>query len=263
MTDQHSHFHSGDIIPLPAFRDNYIWLLRHKGAAAVVDPGDADVVEHALDAGKLRLHAILVTHHHSDHVGGIGALARRHGVPVFGPAGENIPALTRAVGEGDFVDLPALALGLKVLGVPGHTATHVAYLAGDALFPGDTLFAAGCGRLLGGTAPQLHESLQRLANLPPHTRVYPAHEYTLANLAFAHAAEPHNAARDAFEVDCRQRRDTGQPTLPTTIEQERLVNPFVRAVLPSLADAVERHTGQRPADALATFTALRAWKDNF
>lgn len=263
MNDQHSNFRSSDIIPLPAFRDNYIWLLRHGKHAAVVDPGNADVVEHALQQHGLALSAILITHHHHDHVGGVATLARNHGAQVIGPAGEDIPSLTRTVGDGDRVQLPELGLAFEVLEVPGHTATHIAFLGDGCLFIGDTLFSAGCGRLLGGTAGQLYRSLQRIAGLPAETRVYCAHEYTLANLNFSLAVDTENAARDAWLADCRALRAAGEPTLPTTIERERSINPFLRADTPGVLGAITRHTGNRPATPEACFTALRAWKDVF
>lgn len=263
MNDQHSNFRSSDIIPLPAFRDNYIWLLRHGDQAAVVDPGDAEVVERALQQHGLRLTSILITHHHHDHIGGVTALARKYRIDVFGPAGEDIPSLTRTVGEGDIVELPPLGLAFRVLAVPGHTATHVAYLGANCLFIGDTLFSAGCGRLLGGTAEQLHASLQRIAALPADTRVYSAHEYTLANLNFSLAADPDNPARDAWLAESRALRAAGEPTLPSTIGRERSINPFLRVDAPALIESVTRHAGARPPNPAACFAALRAWKDVF
>ncbi|THF58054.1 hydroxyacylglutathione hydrolase [Pseudothauera rhizosphaerae] len=252
-----------DIIPLPAFRDNYIWLLRTGHDAAVVDPGDAEVVENHLAEQGLALRAVLLTHHHADHVGGVGELLGRHRVPVFGPAGESIAGVDHPVKEGDEVALPGFPLRFTVLDVPGHTAGHVAYRAPGLIFPGDTLFSAGCGRLLGGTAAQLFASLERLAALPEDTALYCAHEYTLANLAFAHAAEPHNPARDEYAAACAARRAHGLPTLPSTIGLERRVNPFLRVREPGVIDAVARHSGQTPAGPEACFAALRRWKDTF
>lgn len=263
MDDQHSKIRSADIIPLPAFRDNYIWLLRRGTCAAVVDPGDAAVVEAALQAHGLQLVAILLTHHHDDHIGGVAELAVRHHPVVFGPAGENIAGLTRRVGEGDAVALHALDLSFTVFAIPGHTTTHIAYHAPGILFAGDTLFSAGCGRLFGGTAAQLHASLQRLAQLPGDTAVYAAHEYTLANLAFAREADPTNPARDAWLAECETLRTAGRPTLPTSIARERSINPFLRTDSPGVIDAVTAHSGQRPANSAECFAALRRWKDVF
>lgn len=263
MDDQHSKIRSADIIALPAFRDNYIWLLRRGPWAAVVDPGDASVVEAALQEHGLQLVAILLTHHHDDHIGGVAELAARHHPAVFGPAGENIPGVTRRVGEGGEVVLHALDLRFTVFAIPGHTTTHIAYHTPGILFAGDTLFSAGCGRLFGGTAAQLHTSLQRLAQLPGDTAVYSAHEYTLANLAFAQAAEPANAARDDWFAECQALRAAGWPTLPTSIERERSINPFLRTDLPGVIDAVTAHSGHRPANSAECFAALRRWKDVF
>lgn len=251
------------VIPLPAFNENYIWTLRRGDKAVVVDPGDPAPVEAYLAREGLDLTAILITHHHADHTGGIAALTAQHDVPVFGPAGAGIKGLTREVSDGDAFAIDALDLRFEVLEVPGHTATHIAFLAGDMLFPGDTLFCAGCGRLLGGTASQLHASLQRLAQLPGDTRVYCTHEYTLANLKFARAAEPGNAERDAWADECQRLRARGLPTLPSSIARERAINPFLRVAEPAVMEAVARQDGRKPADAAECFARLRAWKDVF
>lgn len=248
---------------MPAFNDNYIWTLRHGDQAVVVDPGDPAPVESYLASEGLDLTAILITHHHADHTGGIGALTARRDIPVYGPAAADISGVTVGLVDGDRVALPELDRVFDVLEVPGHTATHIAFLSGDLLFPGDTLFCAGCGRLLGGTVEQLHASLERLKGLPGSTRVYCTHEYTLANLKFAQAAEPDNTERDTWFAHCRRLRSDGQPTLPSTIERERAINPFLRTASASLVKAVTRHTGRRPASDLACFAALRAWKDVF
>ncbi|MHB8785033.1 MAG: hydroxyacylglutathione hydrolase [Thauera sp.] len=256
-----------DIIPVPAFRDNYIWLAHDGRHALVVDPGDAAVVEQALDRLGLQLGAILVTHHHPDHVGGLGQLLARSAVPVFGPAGESIEGVSDPVFDGDEIRVATPALGFRVLDVPGHTAGHVAYVAMDIepglVFCGDTLFSAGCGRLFEGSPAQLAASLAKLAALPPTTRVYCTHEYTLSNLAFARVAEPDNPARDAYALQCESLRTRGEPTLPTTIGRERAINPFLRCDQPSVAGAVAAHAGQALQDEVACLAALRAWKDGF
>lgn len=252
-----------NIIPLPAFRDNYIWLLHDGRHAVAVDPGDAAPVEQYLAEHGLTLTAVLVTHHHPDHVGGLAALTAGRQIPVYGPAQEAIAGLTVRLADGDRVRIEAPALDLAVLEVPGHTAGHIAYYGDGVLFCGDTLFSAGCGRLFEGTAAQMAASLARLATLPDDTRVYCTHEYTLSNLAFARAAEPRNAARDRYLEECEALRAGGRPTLPSTLAREKAINPFLRAAEPEILDALARHLGQRPADALASFAALREWKNVF
>jgi len=255
------------IIPIPAFADNYIWLLREGRHAVVVDPGDAAPVLAYLQRENLALTAILATHHHGDHVGGIPALLARFAVPVFGPAREAIPGRTVPLAEGDVIAVPGLPVTLRALDIPGHTAGHIA-LFGEvngqpSVFCGDTLFAAGCGRLFEGTPGQMWTSLGALARLPAATRVYCGHEYTLANLRFALAVEPANpdvVARMAHE---EAKRERGDPTLPTTIALERATNPFLRAGLPSVRAAAARQAGHPVADDVAAFAALRAWKNGF
>ncbi len=269
---------SGDVASLPltikpvrAFRDNYVWLLSRGHEAVIVDPGDALPVETALADLGLTLRAILLTHHHADHVGGVPALlARRPGaaLPVYGPAGEAIDGVTVRLKEGDRVDLPSIAASFEVLDIPGHTRGHIAFVSSDAtdeplLFCGDTLFAAGCGRLFEGTAAQMHASLGKLAALPAATRVYCAHEYTVANLRFAVAVEPDNdaLARRVAEAEAERRLD--RPTLPSSIALERSTNPFLRVAEAAVRRAAERREAGAAASPLATFTALRRWKDAF
>lgn len=252
-----------NIIPLPAFRDNYIWLIHDDRHAVAVDPGDAAPVLAYLSSHGLSLSAILVTHHHADHVGGLPALLEAGPVPVFGPASEHISGISDPLSEGDRIRVPGIGLKLEVLEVPAHTAGHIAYHAPGILFCGDTLFSAGCGRLFEGTAEQLDIALRRLAALDPHTRVYCTHEYTLSNLAFARAAEPENAERDRYAAYCETLRAKGRPTLPSTIALEKDINPFLRAGEPGVIEAITRHTGVRPRNALETLRALRAWKDVF
>jgi hydroxyacylglutathione hydrolase len=255
------------IIPIPAFADNYIWTLREGRNAVVVDPGDAGPVLGYLDREGLALTAILATHHHNDHVGGIPALVARHRVPVFGPARESIPERTRALEEGDEIDVPGLPLRLRVMDIPGHTSGHIAYF-GDvsgvaSVFCGDTLFAAGCGRLFEGTPQQMWTSLSALAALPPETRVYCGHEYTLANIRFALAVEPASAPLWDRQAREQARRDRGEPTLPSTIGEERLTNPFLRAAVPAVREAAQSHAGASLATDVEAFAALRAWKNAF
>ncbi len=260
------------IVPVRAFKDNYIWLLVRGSEAVAVDPGDAAPVEEVLRTRGLRLGAILLTHHHADHVGGVASLvaARADAMPqVYGPAGEPIAHVQTRLREGDRVVLDTLGIAFDVLDVPGHTRGHIAYFAPPdpgrtepILFCGDTLFAAGCGRLFEGTAEQMHASLMKLAALPAETAVYCAHEYTLANLRFARAAEPDNADVAAREVRAKATRDADEPTVPSTIALERATNPFLRDA-PALRAAAARHATGADGSALATFAALRQWKDSF
>jgi hydroxyacylglutathione hydrolase len=266
-----------NLLALPAFSDNYIWLLHDGTQALVVDPGDAAPVTAALDRLQLKLAAILVTHHHPDHVGGVDALRPRLQNPqnpqnpqsaqgsVFGPAREAIPTPFTPVRDGDV--LTVLGQRFEVLDVPGHTAGHVAYFQLDQpqaplLFCGDTLFSGGCGRLFEGTPAQMHRSLSRMAALPGDTRVCCAHEYTLSNLRFAQAVEPGNAALAAYQVRCQGLRDAGQPTLPSSIALERDVNPFLRCAEPAVVQAA-RAQGAASADPVDVLAALREWKNRF
>ena len=254
------------IIPIPAFRDNYIWLIREGGSAAVVDAGDAAPVIAYLERERLKLTAILATHHHNDHVGGNVALLERWPVPVFGPAHETIPGRTHALREGDRVDVPGIEATFDILDIPGHTAGHIAFVgtvADPTLFCGDTLFAVGCGRLFEGTPAQMWSSLGKLAVLPPETRVFCGHEYTLANIRFALAVEPDNQALIARETRETERRARGEPTLPSTIAEERATNPFLRAALSNVKAAAEAHAGRTLDDDVASFAEIRAWKNAF
>lgn len=249
--------------PIPAFDDNYLWLLTHGDEAAVVDPGDEGPVLQRLQRRNLRLRAILVTHHHGDHVGGVAALARATGARVYGPRGESIPARDVALGGGDRIEV--LGTAFEVLDVPGHTRGHIAYHAPAAglLFCGDTLFAAGCGRLFEGTAAQMSASLARLAALPGSTRVYCAHEYTLSNLRFALAVEPGNEALRRRQQACIALRSRGESTVPSTIADEVATNPFLRCDAPEVRRAAEARAGRPLATAESVFAVIREWKNAF
>lgn len=255
------------LLPLPAFADNYIWMLEGARGAVVVDPGDAAPVLAALGASKLPLEAILVTHHHGDHTGGVAELRAATGATVYGPARETVPEPVVRVSQGDSVRV--LGLEFQVLDVPGHTAGHIAYYApaaegGPLLFCGDTLFSAGCGRLFEGTPGQMLASLDRLAGLDPDTRVCCAHEYTLSNLRFARAVEPENTELAAHAAECERLRRQGLPTLPSRLALERRINPFLRTRESAVAQSARRFDPSvDPASPVQVFAVLRRWKDEF
>lgn len=259
------HVHAPRVVAIPAFEDNYIWLIHDGKCGVVVDPGDAGAVIDVLRKTGLQLAGILVTHHHGDHTGGIAHLAHVFQCEVIGPKGEDIAGLTRRVDAGDAVALPGLGPGVTVLDVPGHTRGHIAYYCAQFgwLFPGDTLFAAGCGRLFEGTHAQMFRSLSRLAALPDDTQVFCAHEYTLSNLAFALEADPSNPALVARVRAEQAKRSMGLPTVPTTIAIEKLTNPFLRTSDPDIVRTLgmRRHIDAR--DPVAVFAGLRDWKDEF
>jgi hydroxyacylglutathione hydrolase len=252
-----------EVVPIRAFSDNYIWTLRDKSHAAVVDPGDARPVIDYLDREGLTLSAILNTHHHADHVGGNALLLRRWQVPVFGPHDERIPEVTQRLADGERITLPHFGTEFEVMEIPGHTRTHIAFYGGGMLFCGDTLFAAGCGRLFEGTPQQMHESLQRLASVPESTRVYCGHEYTMSNIRFARAVEPHNRALIAFESRASHQRASDLPTLPTEIGEEKATNPFLRVQEPDVIAAASRYAGKPLKDAVSVLAAIREWKNSF
>lgn len=249
--------------PLPAFKDNYIWLLTRPGTrhAALVDPGDARPALAALQRLGLEPCAVLVTHHHWDHTGGVAALRKQYDAPVYGPAREDIPALTHPLREGDVVDLPQLGAALRVLDVPGHTRGAIAYYGADLLFCGDTLFTAGCGRLFEGTPRQMYASLAKLAALPGATQVYCGHEYTLENLAFARRVEPDNVDIMARIRATEALRARGLPSVPATLETEQRTNPFLRCHDPDVIAAAENFAGRPLTDAAEVFAVVRHWKD--
>lgn len=250
--------------PIPAFQDNYIWVLRQDNQAqvAVVDPGDAKPVIDWLERENLTLDTILITHHHQDHTGGLGELIERYSPQVYGPDNDAIAGIDHPVGEGD--ECRVLGRRFEVYTTPGHTLDHIAFYAPGTpglLFAGDTLFSGGCGRLFEGSPEQMRESLAKFDALPEDTLVFAAHEYTLANLAFAAAAEPDNTARDAYRNECQKARDLDRPTLPTSLGRERQINPFLRVDQPRLIETLRQ---QGAADDEATaFATLRAWKDRF
>ena len=249
------------VTPLPAFQDNYIWTLSARGRVVIVDPGDAGPVEDFLDRNGGELEAILVTHHHRDHTGGLARLAERTACRVVGPSG--VAAVTEVVRGGERVILPGSALEFAVFATPGHTLDHLAYYGARHLFCGDTLFGAGCGRLFEGTPTMMVTSFARLLALPDDTLVCPAHEYTLANLDYAATVDPDNSAlRQRIAID-RAARAADRPTLPSTLALEKATNPFLRTGTPALRLVATRDLGRPPHDEAEAFGTLRAHKDRY
>jgi hydroxyacylglutathione hydrolase len=254
------------VTPVRAFTDNYIWLIhspRDGRQVVAVDPGDAKPVEAALADRGLTLGGILITHHHRDHVGGVSELLQRRAVPVYGPANEIVPGNATPLREGEHAALPSLGLEFSVLDIPGHTAGHIAYVGHGALFCGDTLFSAGCGRLFEGTPEQMVSSLSKLAALPDDTLVYCGHEYTLSNLKFALTVEPENAEAAGYFAQCRELRARDEATVPSDIRRERNVNPFIRCDGNTVKQAAEAYAGRGLQSHTEVFAVIRQWKDSF
>lgn len=260
------------VYPIPAFSDNYIWIFRNSAnnEACVVDPGDAAPVMDYLQRYNLTLSHILVTHHHADHTGGVDALSEKFRAVVYGPANSPFKAVNQQLVEGDTVSV--FGVTFQILSTPGHTLDHIAYYSdrqlgltsgSPVLFCGDTLFAAGCGRIFEGTAPMLFASLQKLAILDPDTRVYCTHEYTLANLKFASAADPENSALKQRIKTAMKTREEGMPTLPSSIALELATNPFLRCDQPALISSAASREQEPIETATEVFASLRQWKDNF
>ena len=256
-----------DVIRIPAFKDNYIWLLRKGASAVVVDPGDARPVLDLLEREGLTLTSILITHHHADHQGGVARLLENYAAPVFGPAAESITAITRPLFGGETIQLKSLDLELQVLAVPGHTLGHLAYFGSGCLFCGDTLFTGGCGRLFEGTPAQMHDSLTRLAALPEQTAVFCAHEYTETNLRFALAVEPRNRRLRERVDEVAVARAKGWATVPSTLALERATNPFLRCqeaeVVATARSRAALNNQAFSGDPLAVFSVLREWRNSF
>ena len=255
------------IHPIPAFNDNYIWIIHNQDQAVVVDPGDALPVLRYLDDNNLQLVTILITHHHNDHVGGNTTLLEKFSVPVYGPANESIATLTHRISEGAEIQINELSLSLSVLDTPGHTAGHIVYYgtigANYVLFCGDTLFVCGCGRIFEGTAPQMYASLQKLSNLPDTTLVYSTHEYTLGNINFSRTVDPNNMNLENLEIKMKELRHRGIPTLPSSIATEKTNNPFLRCDQPEIISSVSNHVDKTLLKPVEVFAALRQWKNSF
>lgn len=252
-----------NIFPLPALKDNYIWILHNAYHAVVVDPGEAAPVLDYLKTHQLKLAAVLCTHHHADHIAGVRQLVESPPAPVYFPQREKISCGNHAVSEGDVVNLPELKIKFSVLDIPGHTLGHVAYVGAGGVFCGDTLFGCGCGRLFEGSATQLLHSLKKLTSLPDDTRIYCGHEYTESNIRFALACEPDNAQLAQRQQDVRILSAAGQPTLPSNIALEKSTNPFLRCTVPAIIQAVQQQSAIKQRDEISIFTAMRAWKNTF
>lgn len=253
------------IIPISAFNDNYIWAIKVQNKLVVVDPGDAKPVLAYIQQHHLTLAAVLITHHHADHTGGIHALQQHCNaqLPVYGPATEHINGVTHPITDERTVNLTSPALTFTVLSVPGHTRGHLAYYCAPALFCGDTIFSAGCGRLFEGTPEQMYDSLQQINALPANTQLYPAHEYTLSNLAFAHAVEPENTQIVERTQQAEYLLSDDRPTLPTQLAEERTFNPFLRVEQAAIRQQLEKQYKIEVESPVHAFSLLRQWKDTF
>ena len=254
-----------DVVPIPAFVDNYIWALREVSSdqVVIVDPGDAKPVLQYLQEHAYKLSAILITHHHADHQGGIPALLKAFpATPIYGPATELIMGRTHALKEGDRPSVPGISEKVHILDIPGHTAGHIAYfIEPDLCFCGDTLFSAGCGRLFEGTAAQMVQSLNKLVQLGDSTKIYCGHEYTLSNLRFAEQVEADNPDIQKQYQKITRLREAGQASLPSSILLEKQINPFLRCHIPTVIEAIQAYNPHCSQDLIGLFAALRDWKN--
>ncbi len=250
------------ITAVEALQDNYIWLITGRGHAAVVDPGEAEPVIAALEGDGLTASAILLTHSHHDHVGGVSGLLERYAIPVYGPAAEPVAELTHPLRGGERLHLKGVEADLAVLDISGHTIGHIGYHGNGALFCGDTLFTAGCGKVFDGTVEQLFLSLEKIAALPDDTLIYCAHEYTAENLRFAQMVEPGNRAVAKRRRETRRLRLAGVPCVPSTLAREKATNPFLRCAVEEVSAAAQRFAGRTLDTRLEVFAALRHWRDS-
>jgi len=255
-----------NIHPICAFKDNYIWVIHNNNYAVIIDPGLAAPVTEYLQSEKLHPCAILITHHHNDHTGGVTELLQRFDIPVYGPGNESIAAITNPVQQNDIVNLPEISLNLTVLDTPGHTRGHIAYYGSDPwamIFCGDTLFSCGCGRIFEGSAAQLYQSLQKISQLPDATLIYCAHEYTLGNIAFARTVDPENKKLNEFAITAQELRHKNMPTIPTTLALEKAINPFLRCENQSIINSAQNYSKQQLQNPVEVFAVLREWKNKF
>nr|WP_297347503.1 hydroxyacylglutathione hydrolase [uncultured Glaciecola sp.] len=253
-----------NIFAIPAFSDNYIWCVHDTKHAVVVDPGDAKPVIKTLKEKQLTLTSILITHHHHDHTGGIEELVSAYpGVKVYGPKNPLIEGIDLRLSEGESLSLSNPELDLNVLETPGHTMDHIVFYNNELMFCGDTLFSAGCGRMFEGTPEVFYHSLQKLTHLPEQTKVYCTHEYTLANLAFAMHVDPENTALQDYQSWANKQRASDQITLPSSIAEQKKINPFLRCTNKSIKQNIENIMNLSADSEVDVFAALRSCKDNF
>jgi len=253
------------ITPIAVLDDNYIWFIinNNNHHCLIFDPGDAKPTKQYIESQHLIPDAILLTHHHADHIDGAAQLSKEYNIPIYGPAHDGIKQVTHPLQEGDQINFPNLNLTFTILDLPGHTLGHIAYYDQHHLFPGDTLFSAGCGRIFEGSPADMYHALSKLAALPDSTQIYPAHEYTLANLRFAEAVEPENQAIKEQIEACEKLKELNQPSLPSTIAREKTINPFLRYQEKTVITAAEQHTNKKLESSADVFATLRQWKDHF
>ncbi len=251
------------IIPLPAYQDNYIWLIHDGQQAAVVDPGDAAPVTRFLNDNNLSLAAILITHHHWDHVNGIEKLQAEHLCTVYAPRDDRIPGKLTHMVAGNVAEIPALNLAFNVIETPGHTLSHICYYNEQWLFCGDTLFSIGCGRMFEGTPQQYMTSLNKIKQLPAATKIFCTHEYTTTNVTFARNVEPNNSLLQKYQNHVQSLRNKNQASLPVLLSNELQMNPFLRTHERSIQTAVGKQFETTANDEVSCFALLRQWKDQF